>query len=285
MPAIMSLSPTLISCLLLAQAAKEPSIQVVGAATIEVAPDRMVWSVTLSNRGNDLEQIANEHTALVERAKQVLRDLQIPAQDTKVTDMRFGAEWDQQAGQRARVGYVATTYLVVTSSDLARYQSLWKGLAKVPGVSVEQVAFDHSRRIQFQEDARLQAAKAARTKAQLLAGALDSTIAEPLAIEEREDSGYPQSLTIASNAYVPIPNDAPEPPMAGKLRIQAKVQVTFRLKPKGGGPNAGQILSRKPLRMIAVNLPMENASPERQRRELASMTPPKTSQAWSHNIP
>jgi len=231
-----ALAGTLFSWFVLAQDARQapapPSIQVVGVATIEVAPDRMIWSVSLSNRGNDLEQIANEHTTLVERTKQVLRELQIPANDAKITDMRFGSDYDREKGQR--VGYLATTYLVVSSSDLARYQSLWKGLAKVPGVSVEQVVFEHSRRIPIQEDARLQAAKAARTKAQTLAAALDCIVAEPLKIEEREDVGYPQ-LGITSNAYVAMPNDAPEPPLAGKLRIQAKVQVTFRLKPKAPG--------------------------------------------------
>lgn len=232
-------SGTLFHAVLLAQVSQpatiQPSIQVVGAATIEVAPDQMVWAISLSNRGKDLEQIANEHTALVDRVKVVLRELQIPAKDTRVTDMRFGAEWDHQTGRRVLTGYVATTDLVVTSSDLARYQSLWKGLAKVSGASVEQVAFESSKRIEVQEDARLQAAKAARAKAQHLAAALDCAVAEPLLIEEREVQGYATSMMITGNAYVPVSADAPEPPLAGKLRIQAKVQVTFRLKPKAVG--------------------------------------------------
>lgn len=211
-----------------------PAITVTGTAIAEVAPDRMIWCITVTNRGYEVEKVAQEHTLWVQSVLKVAHENQVAKADVQTSNMALGVHFEGDGEKRKRDGYFASTELVFTSKQLAKYPALWIGLAKASGVTVDRIAFDHSQRLRYQEETREQAVKTARDKARKMALALECNVAEPLLIEEQEESSglaagnHVRGVTIgADDSGTAGSGLAP-----GKLRIRSSVRVTFRLKPR-----------------------------------------------------
>jgi hypothetical protein len=151
--------------------------------------------------------------------------------------MEFGENWEDRGRSRVKEGYFASTRISFRTSDLGTYKPLWLGLADVSGVTVEGVYYDHSKRIDFQNETRRKALLAAKQKAADLAKTLGSEIAEPLRIEEdlSVNEGWQGATSNISNrTTVEEKEGAEQEPLApGTIPIRTRVKVIFRLVTHG----------------------------------------------------
>lgn len=238
----MRLSPILIALfialpcpLLLAQPAA-PHIEVTGTARAEAAPDLMIWRLMAISRNAALEAAAAEHAATVKKVLGFLQETGIPADGVQSSRMAFGENWTYSGGNHVMMGYIATTQICFRTSDLERYGTLWMGLARIPSVSVEDVAYDTTRRIELQNETRRKALLAAREKAADLAATLGAGLGSPWAITEYGNHQESVQYMSNPNINVPIPAEAAaqrEGLAPGKIHIQIRVEVTFLLLVKG----------------------------------------------------
>ena len=116
-------------------------------------------------------------------------------------------------------------------TELEKYASLWAALAAIDSVSIDRVYYDHSKRIEHQNETRQQALLAARAKAKALAETLGSQIGEPLIIEDnsrfRDDLVSP---TYSSTRGVTDNDSGDGYGIAlGRIPIRMRVKATFRL--------------------------------------------------------
>ena len=204
-----------------------PHITVDGRAKTEVVPDQMRWYLTVKKTGRELPTVADEHTKAVQQVLDFLRDTGIPEADLQTTRMEFGENWVYRNETLVQEGYRASTDIRFQTLDLKKYRTLWIGLAHLPGVSVDRIYYDHSKRIEYQNETRRKALLAAKDKAKDLAKTLGSDIGEPLMIAE--DSGVWEATVNPFQGSDQHASDDDEGLALGKIAIRMKVRATFRL--------------------------------------------------------
>src|SRR5262245_20694775 len=161
-----------------------PHVTAFGTAVTEVVPDKMIWSLRVETRGQSLENVADKHSQTVQTVLDFLKKEGIEEKAMQTSRMELGENWEYQANSRIRNGYIASTEISFKLTDLNAYERLWKGLAKIPSVSVQGVSYDHTKRIQYQNETRQKAILAARDKADSMARVLGAEVGDPLLIED-----------------------------------------------------------------------------------------------------
>lgn len=212
-----------------------PHVTVFGTATTEVVPDQTIWSLNVRNKASMLQDAAREHAAIVQQVLQLLKDQKVSEENTQTSQMQFGENREYRGNSWVREGYFASTDISCTLKDLAQYSPLWMGLSKIPNVSVRSVQYEHSHRIEYQNETCKKAVLAAKDKAHALAKTLGSAIAEPLAVEEdismEESWGRPAMFSVrVAEAESGMVGEHVAP---GKIAIKAKIKVVFRLLSQG----------------------------------------------------
>ncbi len=215
-----------------------PRISVLGTATTEVVPDQMVWSLRVQNKGPGLGAVASEHTKNVQKVLDLLSKSKVDRKDLQTARMQFAENWEYRSNSRVREGYVATTDISFTTTNLEFYTQLWQGLADTPAVSVQSVLYDHTRRIEFQNQTREKAILAAKQKAMVSARTLGAQIGAPLLLEEdlSPSEGWQMNLNnaVLRNNLRVIGGEEREPAEAlapGTIPIRIRVKAAFQLLP------------------------------------------------------
>jgi uncharacterized protein YggE len=215
-----------------------PRVTVFGTATTKVTPDQMVWHVLACNKGARLSDVAEQHAKLVEQVLGFVKKHGIKDADVQTAQMEFGENWEYRSQSRVKEGYFASTRISFRTSDMAAYKPLWLGLAGIPDVTVEGVYYDHSKRIDYQNETRRKALLAAKAKAADMAKTVGSEIAEPLLIEEDlsvSDEGWRSVNTSnAVTAGFSAGGGEQEGLAPGTIPIRARLKVSFRLVSHGG---------------------------------------------------
>lgn len=216
-----------------AQETTLPNVTVYGTATTEVTPDQMNWSLTITNKGADLSRVADAHNKIVAKVLTLLKDNGVKEEKVQTARMEFGENWEYRNNNRVKEGYFASTSVAFELDDFDKYKTLWSGLATIPQVSIGGIAYDHSKRIDYQNETRIKALLAAKQKANALAETLGSSIGEPLLIEEDSSPryGYQSNFFSPSMARADqLNNGQGQVVLApGEIAINARVKVSFRL--------------------------------------------------------
>lgn len=192
----------------------------------------MNWHLSVRNEGGNLEEVAELHSKHVESVLALLKEMEIPAEEQQTARMEFGENWVCKNKSRIQEGYFASTEIFFKIKDLKKYKSLWVTLSKIDHVTVEGVYYDHSNRIEYQDETRKKALLAARSKAIALSEALGSEIGEPLLIEEDTSIQDYARRSLCSNSISFVNEsdfDAIESIAPGKIPIRIRMKLSFRL--------------------------------------------------------
>ena len=210
---------------------KLPHITVFGTAIKKVTPDRMNWYLSVKNKGGDLQEVAELHSKYVELVLAFLKKMKIPTEELQTARMEFGENWEYRFSSRVKNGYFASTDIFFKLHDFEKYKSLWMGISQIEYVTVNSVSYDHSKRIEFQNETRKKALLAAKEKAIALAETLGSQIGEPLLIEEDTSmQDYPSIRTFGNSISMDeddlIKGEGIAP---GMIPIKMRMKTVFRL--------------------------------------------------------
>jgi uncharacterized protein YggE len=205
-----------------------------GTATIQVTPDQMKWRLLVRNMDlGSARQAAEDHAKRVGAVIEFLKDNRIEEKTIQTSGMRLGETWKHEYGERVLEGYTASTDVTFVLNDFDRYTDLWLGLAELPAVSVQGIELDHSDRISFQNEARVDAVLAAREKAEAMAAALGVHIGKPLAVEEEPSLDVRpfarEALYSNTMASAGGPAEADQSVAPGSIPIRVRVKVVFKL--------------------------------------------------------
>lgn len=209
-----------------------PQITVFGTAVTEVQPDELKWQLSVSNTGPEIGVVAEAHSQLAGAALTFLKSQGLDPKDIQTSQMTLMEKVTYRGDGPVKEGYVATTEVAFTSKNLAAYRALWLGLSKLQGLSIRAASWETSKLIELQNSTRLAALQAAKTKAAAMAAALNTRIAEPLAITEI--AMEPDFRPLARNALMqatPGANDDASEISPGTVPVRVRVEVSFRLIP------------------------------------------------------
>lgn len=209
-----------------------PTIAVTGTAFTEVLPDEMVWQLRVQNKGPQLEAVAATHHERVGSVLALLKKEGIEEKETRTSRMTFGENRVYRQGTQYKEGYIASTHLTFSSTDLDAYTRMWTLLASFDGVEVNGVSYDLSDRITVQDETRREALRAAQKKAADLAAVLGATLGGPLHIAEQGSGARP--LPSYSNKMMAMESEGGATSVAqapGQITIRMGVEAVFRLVP------------------------------------------------------
>jgi len=211
-------------------------VTVAGEAEVNVAPDEVVFDLTVSTFNKEL-RLAKAQTD--ERLKNLIALAKrhgVADADTQTDYINLVPHYRGNNEARTLLGYSVRKDLVLTLRDVARAEGLLSELLDSGVTRINSVGFRSSQMRKYRDQARDMAMRAAREKAAALAGAVGQKIGRAYSIEE--DAPTPRSYAAQNvmsnaNSYVTDSDSssASEGTLAiGLIKISARVTVKFELE-------------------------------------------------------
>jgi uncharacterized protein len=209
------------------------SISVTGTVETKVAPDQIVWRISLTATDTNL---AKAKTRSDEQVKSVvaLRDkLRIAEGDLETGPISVNREYERDArGMRGNFKYFAVSRsLTIRERDLKRFDEFIDTLVSSTDMEVY-FNYESSRQREVRAETRLKALQAAKQKAAAMAEALGAKLGPVLSINEHSatDSGRGMLSNVSYVQSTPPADVATETFVPGAITIPVTVYVAFELK-------------------------------------------------------
>jgi uncharacterized protein YggE len=224
----------LATCLLVA-ADEKPSprlITVTGEAEINVAPDEVLFDVTVQTINKDLRQAKSQTDERLKKLMDLTRKYKIAPQDVQTDYIKLEPLY--RAGDQTRlfIGYSVRKDLVFKLRDVTQAESLLSEVLESGITRINSIRFQTSKLRMYRDQARAQAIKAAQEKAIALTREIGQTIGKAYSIEEDvPQRGYAVQNSTA-NFISPAEGDAVDTEgtlSLGQIKINARVTVRFEL--------------------------------------------------------
>ena len=209
----------------------QPHVTVYGTATRQVTPDEMIWSLKVAKKGPGIPELAKQHSSIVLSVLSIIDKTGVAKEDTQTAMMQFGENWEHQNGGRIQNGFFASSQVTFKLKDFTKYQQLWTELSNIKDLSIQNIGYDYSKRIEAQDKARIDALLVAQKKAQTMAETLNAALGDPLVIEDDQAFAEPRgaNLLMASEAVYRSGSPAAGGFALGKILIKTNVKLVYQL--------------------------------------------------------
>jgi len=205
-------------------------VQVTGTSEVKVVPDRAVLSLGVTKQSPSARLAKQTADTASRKILATLLENGIDEKDIQTTWLSLQPQYNYRDGMKLSY-FSAEQTLTVTVRDLARLDDLLESLMKTGVNQIDSIRYETSELRKYRDQAREQAIKAAREKAETLAKALGQGIGKAYSIQEVAQ--YNQSpWNLMSNSSVAETRAAANsgPTLAaGEQTISASVIVTFDL--------------------------------------------------------
>lgn len=207
-------------------------ITVTGEAEINVAPDEVVFDVSVQTINKDLRQAKTQTDERLKKLMELTRKYKIAPQDVQTDYIKLEPRYRGGDESRLFIGYAVRKDLVFKLRDVTQAESL---LAEVleSGISrINSINFQTSRLRAFKDQARSLAIKAAQEKAVALSREIGQTIGKAYSIEEEVPERSGNSANSMANNNVTFDTDSVNSEgtlSLGQIKISARVTVKFEL--------------------------------------------------------
>lgn len=198
-------------------------IEVTGTAEIEIIPDEIHILITISEKDFKVKQtFINYEKELVAK----LKTLGIPVEkEFSVLEMN---SWMKSSVLGRNEVYTAKQYLLIVH-DAQTANMVFDEIEKFGITKMNVIKLDHSKIEQYRKEVKMNAIKAAKDKAESLAGAINQTIGRALFINE-ENNRMNNYKFMANNVSEPAMSDISQSVGFQKINLNYSVMVRFELK-------------------------------------------------------
>jgi len=218
------------------------TISVSGDAQINVVPDKVAITLGVETVNSTLDAAKSANDASCARILAMTQNFNIAAKDIQTDFISIEPRYDPH-GSLAIVGYTVRKSMAITLRDVPRFDALLSAAVDNGANVVLNVQFLTSDLRKYRDQARVLAIKAAKEKADGLAGALGQRAGQALSINEQQsnwwssyNSGWNRSgnnslsQNVVQNAsYAPSDGGSGETTAPGQTQVRATVQVVFQL--------------------------------------------------------
>ncbi len=173
------------------------------------------------------QEVAKSHSENIELILSFLKTNKVSDKELQTSRMEFGENIIYKNRENIKDGFFASSNISFKIRDLGKYKTLWLGLSKIKNITINNISYNHSNRIFFQNETRKKALLAAKEKAITLTETLGSKIGKPLLIEEQKNyiQHYRNSSINVSGSNGSSNNDI----ALGKIPITITIKVAFQL--------------------------------------------------------
>ncbi len=244
MKKIANIIPILIVILLYHSAFAEETrprlITVTGNAEVMVVPDEIVITLGVETCKKDLNSAKTENDKRIQKVINAAEKNGIDRKHIRTDFMNIEPQYDYKyENSRAFIGYIVRQSIVMTLRDTSTFEGVLGDALEAGANFVQDIQFRTTELRKHKDEARILAVKAAREKANDLAGELGQKVGKPYSIEEIPSGNQPwnhlslqrgggmiQNITMdeagsaGSHATIAL----------GQIKISAMVAVSFELE-------------------------------------------------------
>ncbi len=223
-----------------------PKITVTGEAVVNVKPDKIVITFGIETWDADIMVAKQKNSDILKKAVAAIKQLGIPEKEIQTDYLAIEPRYKNEYRKEEFIGYFVRNTFVVTLAETGRVEELvtkvlQSGVGYIHGIDFQTTEFK-----KYREQARDLALKAAKEKAEKMAGALGQSIGSPIQINENYSGspwryysswygwGYGRSQGGMTQNVVQNVQDGSgeisDTIALGKISVRANVGVTFELK-------------------------------------------------------
>jgi uncharacterized protein YggE len=160
-----------------------------GDAEVRVAPDEAVVTLGVQTEDAQLAVAKTNNDDIVRRVLERLRGFGIADDHIQTEYIGISPTYDYPSYAMPRLkGYDVQKTIVVTMSDLSKFEELLSGVLDAGANYLHNVQFQTTELRKYKDQARALAVQAAKEKATALAAALGQELGEPVTITEEQNS-------------------------------------------------------------------------------------------------
>lgn len=199
-------------------------------------PDLAVFSAGVTTQAKTASAALSENAERMNAVITALKASGIAERDIQTSNLSVNPVYGQprtdangnMTGDPVIIGYQATNQVEVRQRKIAGYGKTIDTLVSAGANQVSGPSFQLDNPDAASDEARLEAMKKARARAELYAKAAGLTVKRILTISE--SGGYaPQPMVMYARAESMMAKSAPSPVAAGEVQVGANVTVTFEL--------------------------------------------------------
>ena len=160
-------------------------ITTTGEAEVRVAPDEVVLTIGVETNDKDLTVAKGQNDDRVKRVLAVAKEHGIESKYIQTDyinfEPRYHDDWQRQSDF---IGYFVRKTVVFTLKDVSKFEDVLTDVLKAGANYVHGIQFRTTELRKYRDQARALAIKAAREKAEALAGELGQKVGKPRTIQE-----------------------------------------------------------------------------------------------------
>lgn len=214
-----------------AMAAEANTISVRGIAKQEVAPDMAYLTLGISVKGDTAESVRTQAAEASQKVRRALLGMAISENNIQSSSYNLYPDYENVNGKNKQKGYALNTTLRIKVDDLKKLGDIIDKTVQEGVTNVNQVSFALSEESNVQRQLLAAAVDNARAKAAIVANAGGRNLGEMLISADISDYNGETMVAAGTNYKRSLAADvaAPTQLMPGTLKIDASVEVTFKL--------------------------------------------------------
>lgn len=214
-----------------AMAAEDNTISVRGIAKQEVAPDMAYLTLGISVKGDTAESVRTQAAEASQKVRRALLGMAISENNIQSSSYNLYPDYENVNGKNKQKGYALNTTLRIKVDDLKKLGDIIDKTVQEGVTNVNQVSFALSEESNVQRQLLAAAVDNARAKAAIVANAGGRNLGEMLISADISDYNGETMVAAGTNYKRSLAADvaAPTQLMPGTLKIDASVEVTFKL--------------------------------------------------------
>ncbi len=222
-----------------------PKITVNGEAVVRVNPDKIVVSLGIETWDADIMLAKQKNSNILKKAIAAIKELGIADKDIQTDYLSVEPRYKDEYDKEHFIGYFVRNIFAVTISEPGKVEELVTRILQTGVQYIHGIDFQTTEFKKYREKARDLALKAAKEKAEKMAGALEQSVGAPIEINENYSGspwgyysswsgwGYNRNYGMSQNVLQEVQGGGSEISdtiALGKISIRANVSVTFGLK-------------------------------------------------------
>jgi uncharacterized protein YggE len=206
-------------------------ITVAGEAEVNVAPDEVVFDLTVQTTNKDLRTAKTQTDDRLRKVIELTRKYKVLAKDVQTDYIKLEPRYRGNDESRMFIGYSVRKDLVFTLRDVSQAEPLLSELIESGISRLNSVKFQTSELRKYRDQARAMAIKAAQEKAIALTAQIGQKIGKAYSIEEEVPSrgGALQNMSANYSSSSDESSESEGTLSLGQIKISARVTVKFEL--------------------------------------------------------
>lgn len=221
------------------------TIAVSGEALVKVAPDKIVVTFGIETWDAEITAAKTKNNDILRTVIASIKELGIPQKEIQTDHLSLKPMYKDGYRSENILGYFVRNTFIVTLTEAAKVEELVTKALQAGVNHIHGVDFQTTDLKKYRNQAREQAVRAAKEKAEKMASVLGQSVGSPILIREGYAGspwryysswsgwGYGRGEGMSQNVIQSVQNGASEISdtiALGKLAIRANVNVTFELE-------------------------------------------------------